>query len=134
MTMSDKHIVTDTDDEMLAGFFAQVRQGAADPSEALLARVLADAAAEMPKPRPMAAAASGAVPAGGGWFGSMLAGLGGWGGLGGLASAAVAGVWIGFSGQIGSTTLTDYLGTGSTGTVELYPGAEDFLVSDASEG
>lgn len=134
MTMSDKHIVTDTEDGMLDGFFAEARRGMAGPSDGLLARILADAEAEMPKARPSSAAAAGSAPAGNGWVGTLLAGLGGWGGLGGLASAAVAGVWIGFSGQIGSTALGDYLGTGGSGTVELYPGAEDFLVSDASEG
>ena len=134
MAMTDKRIMAEMEDAGLDALFAEARRDVAAPSDALLARILADAAAEMPRAAPVTSAPS-AAP-GGGWFATLLGGIGGWGGIGGLATATLAGVWIGFSGQVGGTTVTDYLAsaTGSTGTVELFPSADDFLTAAGSEG
>ena len=136
MAMTDRQIRPETDDEMLDALLAEMRnQAVPAPSQSLMDRILADAEAEMPRPRAGTAIRE-PVPQGGsgGWLGGLLSGLGGWGGLGGLATATVAGVWIGFSGQVGGTSLTDYFGTASAGAVELFPLGDDILAAGTSEG
>jgi hypothetical protein len=78
--------MTDPNDKMLDDLFAQVRGVAPVPSDALVARVLAEA-----KP-PQAASAPQAKP--GFWerFSDMI---GGWPAVSGLAAAVVAGIWVG---------------------------------------
>ena len=81
--------MTDRDDPLEA-FFEAGRETVADPSEALLARVEADA---------MAAFAARTTPARAtpsGWRG-VLAALGGWPAGAGLGTAALAGLFIGFA-------------------------------------
>lgn len=118
----------DLNDTGLEAFFAAGLDHAPVPSESLLARVMADAEAEMA--RPVVAAASRAVPKPG-FFKTAMAALGGWAGLGGLATATAAGVWIGFAG------LADPFG--ATGlfaqdlSVELMPGTDSFLTASAAE-
>ena len=88
-------------DEMLAPYFAAA-QGAQtdDLSENLFARVLADAAAEQPKPAPQARP-MGLV----GWLAEIRDGLGGWSALAGISTAMVAGLWIGGTDPSWSTSL-----------------------------
>ena len=83
-------MMTHPNDDMLDDLFAKVSAERATPDDALLARVLADAAvvqAGFAAPRP-------AAPARGLW-GRMMDTIGGWPSLGGLTAATVAGVWIG---------------------------------------
>jgi hypothetical protein len=89
--MADKDRMTE-DEAALAPFFAAARAGAAEPSPALLAAILADAAA--------ASAARRQAPA------RRRPGLrqlpGGWRVAMPLAAAAAAGFWIGFAADLGS--------------------------------
>lgn len=85
----------DEDQLMLDTFFAAGRAAAPEPSDALMARIMADAAA-------VQAAAATPAPAETtrgrdrfGLLGAFMAALGGWPAMAGLASAAVAGIWIG---------------------------------------
>ena len=79
------------DDAALAPFFAAAEQARVDDlSDDLMARILADAAAqqETPQPEPRSLGVMG-------WFAEIRDGLGGWSALAGLGTAMVAGVWIG---------------------------------------
>ena len=80
--MTDK----DPQKDPLEGFFDAARATAPQPSEDLMARVLADANALQPQAAPLAS-----VVKRPGW----LSALGGWPALAGLATATVAGVVIG---------------------------------------
>ena len=80
--------MTDPDDRMLDDLFAGARAQMPELSDALMARVLADAAqvqtpVSVPESRSVWAALS-----------DML---GGWPALGGLAAATVAGLWVGIA-------------------------------------
>lgn len=63
------------------------------PSEALLARVMADADEVLAERRREPVEA----PAPRGWLSTMLNTVGGWPAVAGLATATVAGVWIGYA-------------------------------------
>jgi hypothetical protein len=79
--------MTDPNDKMLDDLFAQARSIAPEPDDALMARVLADAAT-MKTPLPVVASQPGL------WSRVMDA-IGGWPAVSGLAAATVAGIWIG---------------------------------------
>ena len=100
---------------MLDDLFAEIRQVAPQPSEALMARIAADAATHMPRPE----------PAPQGIWATLWDGLGGWIGAGGLAAATVAGLWIGIAPPDGLADTASGL-WGTTTSVALMPEA-DFL-------
>lgn len=108
--------------EGLEDLFAAMREERVPPSDALMARVLADALAHQPRPAlPVAAeVGAGAAVRPGLW--RRLAGLfGGAGALAGMGTAAVAGLFIGFVQPEGLSLLGDaVLGT-PLETVELIP-------------
>lgn len=115
----------DRDD--LDDLFATARVSRPVPSDALMARVLADALAEQPKAArtvPLAA-----VPRAGLW--SRVAGLfGGVGALAGIGSAAAAGLFIGYVQPAGLSVLDDaVLGT-PLETVELMPDVDGLLAGE----
>ena len=111
-------------DEMLEEALDLARAEAARPApEALLARVIADAAREA---RP--ARAAGPRP---GRLAAALASLGGWPALGGLATAGVAGLWLGFSPPLAVEDLGGWLGATGASADLLLP---DDYFSDTSEG
>lgn len=84
--------MTDRDDPLEA-FFDAGRRNAATPTDALYARIEADAGAELEaRARPVPSALPGRS---GGWRG-VLASLGGWPAGAGLGSAALAGLALGF--------------------------------------
>ncbi|UYV36259.1 hypothetical protein N4R57_14685 [Rhodobacteraceae bacterium D3-12] len=95
-------------DDALDVFFDAARAAPEAASEALMARVMGDALAVQ------AAAAESAVPDRGRRLNivtGMWAALGGWPALGGLATATLAGVWIGFSPNLGvSDAMANALG------------------------
>jgi len=105
----------DTPDVMLDALFAAARAAPAPVPDALTARVLADAAAEMPRAARPAAAVR-VVPAPG-WLAALTGLLGGRSAVAGLAAAGLAGVWIGFAQPVPLPFDTGL----SAGTVELYP-------------
>ncbi len=83
-------MTSDHDDKMLDQLFAQARERDAVPSDALMARIAADAVANLAVPA--------RAPARRGGFIATLVGiLGGWPAVSGLAAATVAGIWIGFA-------------------------------------
>ena len=90
-------------DDALDKLFSAGRSGP-QPSDALMARIAADAVAQMPQPAALAPARRRRKV---GLAAGLMAMLGGWPALTGMASAAAAGVWIG----IASPDLIDLYGT-----------------------
>ncbi|CUH82451.1 hypothetical protein SAMN04488093_11411 [Tropicibacter naphthalenivorans] len=84
------------DDIGLDAFFAAARDDVPLPSGDLMARIQAEALAEMP------VAGARAAP---GFWAQLRDALGGWKGAAGLAAACACGVWIGISPPEG---LSDY--------------------------
>jgi hypothetical protein len=74
----------------LDDFFAAARRAGPVPSEALMARVVADAAALQPRPAPVAAS-----PSGPGFWATLAGVFGRSGAMGGLIAATIGGLWIG---------------------------------------
>jgi hypothetical protein len=105
----------------LDDFFSAARSAGPAPSPALMARVLADADAAMPRSDvPVQAPRKRS-----GWFRTVLAGLGGGALATGLASAAVAGVAIGYAGPVTS----DWIGAAlsGAGTIQMTTASDLFL-------
>ncbi len=109
---------------MLEDFLTAARARAPEPSEALMARILADADAI----RPRRAIAKRSLRE---RFGTLF---GGWQGIGGLATATAAGLWIGYAGIADPGTLSGGLVEPGAETVELMPGADVFALASAVEG
>ncbi|MEZ5755458.1 MAG: dihydroorotate dehydrogenase [Paracoccaceae bacterium] len=119
--------------EGLEDLFAAMREERVPPSDALMARVLADAMAHQPRPDPQPALKPGqgaAAEAGQGLW-RRLAGLfGGAGALAGMGTAAVAGLFIGFVQPVGLGVLEEaVLGT-PLETVELIPSVETLFAGN----
>ena len=108
MKMVDK---TPLDDTALDAFFDAARAQDPTPSDDLIARILADADAEV------IAQSQTAAPPRRGWFAQVVGGLGGWPALAGLATAAVTGVTIG-------VVSPDVIDTWTDGTVSAALGYE----------
>lgn len=85
------------DDERLDDLLAQARDLRPRPSEALMARIMADAEAEAPAREPAAPRGAAADPARTGRLRAWAELLGGWPALGGLAASAVLGLGLGFA-------------------------------------
>ena len=117
-----------TDDD-LDDLFATARNAAPpQPSPALMARILADAASEQPRPRPVARPAPSGFS-----FRALIAALGGMGAMAGLATATMAGVWIGLAPPTAVDDLAAALWTVEDGEqVELFPDLEGMI--DDAEG
>jgi|AACY02.2.fsa_nt_gi hypothetical protein len=101
-------------DDELEALFQTARRPDPVPSEALMARVLADAAAEMPR------RAAAAPRRGAGWSALWLA-LGGWTGASGLVAATAAGLWIGIAPPAGLDGLAASLTGAEALEVVLLP-------------
>lgn len=121
--------------EGLEDLFAAMREERVPPSDALMARVLADAMAHQPRPDLQPALKPGqgsaAVAAAGQGLWRRLAGLfGGAGALAGMGTAAVAGLFIGFVQPVGLGVLEEaVLGT-PLETVELIPSVETLFAGN----
>ena len=101
-------------DSELDRLLANAAASGPEPSEALLARVMADADAVLAERGAGAGLAPvGAVPRG--WLRSFADAIGGWPAIAGLATATVAGIWIGYA-QPGSVSgIADgFLATGAS--------------------
>ena len=117
----------DLNERDLDAVFAAARKHAPAPSEALMARVLADAEAAMVArhvPAPEMRRAPGRRRIAG-----VLGAIGGWGGIGGLATAVGAGVWIGVAGLADPVAMVDGLFGSAPLSVELMPGADSFDIA-----
>lgn len=84
MTDMEKH------DQKLDAFFDAGRAEAPVPSEALIARILADADAEQTRVRPSA-------PRGGSVLSGLWSAIGGWRGAAGMGFAGLVGLWVGYA-------------------------------------
>ncbi|NGM46351.1 dihydroorotate dehydrogenase [Rhodobacter sp. SGA-6-6] len=109
-----------TDD--LDGFFAAARAAGPGPSEALAARVLADAEAAMPR---AAVPGPSAPPPRRRWLAAAAALFGGGPMAAGLASAVVAGVAIGYAGPVTSDWLAGAVSGGAE--IQLMAASDLFL-------
>jgi hypothetical protein len=114
------------DHDDLEDFFGAARRMTPAPSDAVLARVLADAmAAQAPVrvPRP-------------GWLAQLRDALGGWPAVGGLATAGVVGLALGIAAPAGLGDLTAVLlGQPADGyLVDLMPELDFDIAMDLSEG
>lgn len=114
----------------LDGFFDAAKAQNPEPSNALMARVMAQALEiqieNAPEIRVMPAPKPNNI------WGAMLAAIGGWPAVTGLATATVAGVWIGFSATLGvGDAMVSVLASGQdVYVVDAFPGF-DF---DENEG
>lgn len=107
----------------LDDLFASAKRDAMQPSAALMARVLADAAREQPRP------VLRVVPKLGFWA-ALAAVFGGGGVLAGVGSAAVAGLVLGFVQPVGFGSVTDLLAADTLGGVEFMPGIDALLAEE----
>lgn len=107
-------------DDLLAG----AQRASMQPSEALMARVLADAAAL--QVRPVAVVA---VPRTG-WLAGLAALFGGAGSLVGVGSAAVVGLFFGFVQPDGVGAVADLWAAGSVDQVDLMPQLDVLLAEE----
>lgn len=97
MAKTDKDLL---DEAGLEAFFDAGRKAMPEPSEALMAAILRDAATHMPAP-----AKSGSAERRSFWR-ELISQIGGWPALAGMATATVAGVWIGFAAPVQLETLS----------------------------
>jgi hypothetical protein len=115
-------------EEWLEEAFGLARAEAAKPApEALMARILADAAREAVPLAPPARAAQPRI----GRLAALFAALGGWPAVGGLATAGVAGLWLGLSPPAAVEALGGWFGTADASAGVLLP---DDYFSDTFEG
>lgn len=131
--------MTDGSKDMDALFSAAARQRMA-PSDALMARVLADGLAEQPRApqvqslRPPVVRPVARPMARPGLWAGFWAGLtevfGGGGALAGIGTAAVAGVVIGFAQPAGLGPLTEAVFGTPLETVELIPSVETLFAEN----
>lgn len=115
MTMTTDPVRSEADDAGLTALFAAARAAEPPVPDALMRRVLADAAAHRPAMPPRAVAPA---PQRRGWVVALLEMLGGRGAVAGLAAAGLAGIWIGF---VQPVDLGVALSLSSAEAVELYP-------------
>ena len=125
MAKTDKTVLSDVE---LEAFFEAGRTETPEPGPELMARILADADAEIaaqhPRPSPVAGRAR---RQSGGFWAALGEAVGGWPALAGMATAAVAGVWFGFAAPTSLAALTDGLGLLGTSDSELVYELEDLL-------
>lgn len=91
--------------------FESARQHVPAPSQALMARVMADAAASQAAPGLAPQAAARVTP---GLWRQFWQGLGGWPAMGGLATATCAGIWLGVYPPQSMVLITEDLFAGET--------------------
>lgn len=130
MTRSDRPMIdSGADASGLEAFFAAARETAPAPSSELMARIVADAEAELAaRERPQAP-----MPRATGWRRLMgaLRAIGGVPALAGMVTATVAGVWLGFATPDSLNTLSGGLLLTDTTTATSYD-LEDMLPGYAS--
>ncbi len=109
----------------LDDLFAGASRALVPPSDALMARVLADAVAL--QARPVVAVA--VVPRAG-WLAGLAALFGGAGSLVGVGSAAVVGLFFGFVQPDGLGAVADMWAMGSVDQVDLMPQLDVLLAEE----
>lgn len=114
MAKTDNQPMQETDLDL---FFDAARRDVAEPSDTLMAAIMADAQAHMPVVDPVQVPKARKL----GWLSSIMATIGGWPAAASLATATIAGVWIGFTQPVQLETLS--------GGLVL---AGDYVVTDTS--
>ncbi len=114
----------DTEFDDLDALFSAARARPAQPSEALMGRVLSDAVALQPVSPAFVAAAA---PAPVGLWRGVIEFFGGFGALAGMGSAAAAGLLIGFVQPTGLSDLSAALIGGQIDSLSLMPSLEDMI-------
>ncbi|RAP42087.1 hypothetical protein BYZ73_06960 [Rhodovulum viride] len=112
-------------DHEIEALFAAARAERAEPSAALMARIMDDAmiaAAEAAAPRPVAAQTGRR-----GLLAVLVAAIGGWPALAGVATAGVFGLWIGYAGPGDVGTLTATILGSAYGPNDLVPSLDTYL-------
>lgn len=112
------------DDFDLDGLLAEASLRPAAPSDALMARILADGLALQPKPAPAGAVRPGTVAPRRGLWARLAEGFGGGGVMAGLGAVAVLGLYVGYTDPGGLSAL---LMQSSDAGLEMVPAAEMFL-------
>ncbi len=123
MSKTEQDLLSDI---VLDEIFAAGRAETPAPSEALLARILADA--QGVQEAGLAAARPRAAPRPSPWA-RFAEALGGWTSLAGLVTATLAGVWLGFVSPDQLNTLSGGLLLPETGGTAIYA-LEDILPGD----
>ncbi|MCB1349046.1 MAG: hypothetical protein KDK11_10515 [Maritimibacter sp.] len=121
MSKTDKTML---DDAALEAFFVAGRAHAPEPGTALMARIMADADAEIaaraaPKTRPGRARP--------GLWAAVVAAIGGWPAVASMATAAVTGVWLGFAAPEALNTFAGGLLPSTSTSSETAYELEDLL-------
>ena len=118
--------MTMTDKDRLEPFFEAARTERAEPNDAFLARLAADAAAVTAERGAPVVRSAPASP-----LRRMLEAIGGWPSVAGLATATAAGIWIGVA--VPDLT-TNFVPLSSETTafelVDLVPGYGDFIAEE----
>ena len=122
--MTDKPGETDP----LEGFFEAGRANPAEPGDALMARVLADADATQNSARVVARPAKRVRPA----IWAVLTGaVGGWPAMAGFVTATMAGVWIGVSAPPALSSVAQNVLDGSAGNYVVdFDEADTFEIAE----
>ncbi len=120
-------MMTDPNNDMLDDLFAQARAVAPQPSDALVARVLADAgnvarAEPVPNADPQI-----------GIFARFMELIGGWPAVGSLAAATVAGIWVGVAPPV---SVEDFTAStfGEPVTIGIFADDLDFEIGLLTDG
>ena len=128
MAKTDKTML---DDAALEAFFEAGRARPPEPGMDLMARIMADADAEIDARAPIGVPVA-RRPRQGLWA-TLVSGIGGWPAVASLATAAVAGVWLGFASPDQLNSLAGGLllsGDATSGTAyeleDLLPGYSGF--------
>lgn len=123
-----------TDDPGLEAFFAAARRERAEPSAALMARILADAETEIAARGP-AVRQPERTRRRGGLIAAVVAAIGGWPAVAGMVTATVAGAWFGFAAPDRINTLAGglLLTEGAAATATSYE-IEDIVPGGAGLG
>lgn len=128
------------DDDALEAFFVAAKRDAPAPSDALLARVMADAVAAQDA-RQQAPARMRPQPSRPGLLVQLREALGGWPAFGGLAAAGVMGLAIGIAAPTGQGALADFTsvllaqgGAGDAYLVDLMPELDFDIAMKLNEG
>lgn len=117
-------MMTEEKDDMLDDLLATSRAQTPQPDDALMSRVLADAA------RVAATRRKTRHP---GIWAQFVDALGGWPAIGGLAAATVAGIWVGVAPPERVENLAAMV-IGDTVTVSLFVAETEFDVGDIADG
>lgn len=117
--------MTDRDMDEIDTLLAQARRTQAPVDDALMARVLADAARLQPEAQQM--------PRQSGWRSWVRDLIGGWPAMGGVVAAGLTGVWVGVAPPAGIEEFTaTFLGTSQT--VAFLPETDLTLFEEPIDG